>query len=65
MRIALEELYVNKNNLEPHFLINFKECMTLRMDADYGLIYSDGSAKRVVSLAEEFLKKAKEIGSKR
>jgi len=55
LSIALEALYVDKNKLEPRFCTNFKEAMLLRMEADYGLTYSQNSANRTIKAAEEFL----------
>lgn len=34
---------------------NFRDCMALRQDADYGLVYSESSAKGAVRWAKDFL----------
>ncbi|MEK6981362.1 MAG: HEPN domain-containing protein [Candidatus Micrarchaeota archaeon] len=58
---ALEELYVLTNKIEPRLSRNFRECMISRMDADYGLAYSDRSAEHIIKVAKEFLQKSKEL----
>ena len=57
--IALKELY--KNQLESELIQNFDEAMTLREEADYGLIFSEEGATSIVNNAEKFLNRVKEI----
>lgn len=59
--IALQELYVDTNKIEPMLSRNFRECMISRMDADYGLTYSEGSAEHMFKIAKEFLEKSQEL----
>lgn len=61
LAIALLELYVEKDKLERRYFHILSEAMNLREDADYGLVYSETSAKKLVSDAKDFLSKAKEI----
>ncbi len=58
---AIEEFYVNKNKMEPSLLRAAKETMDLREDADYGLVYSEDSAGKVVHTAELFVSKTIEL----
>ncbi len=53
--VALIELYVKKDLLDPEMADNFEICMNLRHDADYGLIYDQESAETAVNYAESFL----------
>jgi len=57
--VALRELF--KNLLESELIENFEEAMSLREEADYGLIFSEEGATSIVNNAEKFLKKVKEI----
>lgn len=57
--VALKELFVNQLELET--IQNFSEAMSLREEADYGLVFSEEGAKSIVENAENFLKKTKEI----
>ena len=57
--VALRELFSNK--LEVGLIQNFEEAMSLREEADYGLIFSEEGATNVIDSAEGFLNKAKEI----
>jgi uncharacterized protein (UPF0332 family) len=57
--VALRELY--KNQLESELIQNFEEAMSLREEADYGLVFSEEGATNIVNNAEKFLKKVKEI----
>lgn len=61
LSIALKSLYVDENLLEPKHFKHFRDCMDLRQDADYGLIYSEKSAEEVVEWADGFLTEAKRI----
>jgi len=57
--VALTELF--SNELEEDAIRSFEEAMSLREEADYGLIFSEEGATEVINNAERFLKKAKEI----
>ncbi len=61
LSIALKELFVNGNLIEAKHYERFRDCMNLRQDADYGLLYSDKSAEEVVLWAREFLAEAKKM----
>jgi len=58
LSIALRALY--ENVMDARHFEHFRDCMNLRQDADYGMIYSDKSARTVVDWATEFLKAARE-----
>jgi len=57
--VALRELF--KNLLESELIENFEEAMSLREEADYGLIFSEEGATSIVNNAGKFLNKVKEI----
>jgi uncharacterized protein (UPF0332 family) len=57
--VALRELF--RNQLEFEIIQNFEEAMSLREEADYGLVFSEEGATSIVGNAEKFLKKVKEI----
>lgn len=57
--VALREIY--KNQLESELIQNFEEAMSLREEADYGLVFSEEGATSIVNNAEKFLKKVKKI----
>ncbi len=61
LSIALKALFVDANEMEAGQFEHFRDCMALRKDADYGLIYSDKSAEEVVRWAREFLAAAGKI----
>jgi len=50
-----------QNQLESELIQNFDEAMSLREEADYGLIFSEEGATSIVNNAEKFLKRVKEI----
>jgi uncharacterized protein (UPF0332 family) len=56
--IALKELYVKENNLDPEMVENLELCMNLRHEADYGLTYHQESAEIAIKYAEDFLNNA-------
>jgi uncharacterized protein (UPF0332 family) len=56
--VALRELF--KNQLEFETIQNFEEAMSLREEADYGLVFSKEGATSIVNNAEKFLNKVKE-----
>lgn len=57
--VALRELFGNQ--LESELIENFEEAMSLREEADYGLIFSEEGATSIVNNAGKFLNKVKEI----
>ena len=57
--VALKELF--KNELPPKILQDFDEAMNLREEADYGLVFSEEAATRIVTNATKFLERTKEI----
>jgi uncharacterized protein (UPF0332 family) len=61
LSIAIRALFVDSSELEARQLEHFRDCMALRKDADYGLVYSDKSAEEVVGWAREFLSAARKL----
>ena len=61
LSIAIKALFVDESKLEKRHFERFRDCMSLRQDADYGSIYSDKSAEEVARWAGEFLTEAKKI----
>jgi uncharacterized protein (UPF0332 family) len=59
LSIALKALFMDTGILEGKHLTRFRDCMSLREDADYGLAYSESSSKAALGWAREFLKDAK------
>ena len=59
--VALKTLFVDAALLESKHFTNFRDCMDLRHDADYGLVYSESSARNAAEWATEFLKEARKI----
>lgn len=57
--IALRELFGNQ--VESELIQDFEEAMSLREEADYGLIFSERGATSIVNNAERFLGRVKEI----
>jgi uncharacterized protein (UPF0332 family) len=57
--VALRELF--RNQLEFEIIQNFEEAMSLREEADFGLVFSEEGATSIVDNAEKFLNKVKEI----
>jgi len=58
---ALKHLFVDAEILEQRHYLNFRDCMMLREDADYGLVYSADSTDGAISWASEFLQKARDV----
>ena len=61
LSVALKALFVDGNLLEAVHYERFRDCMNLRQDADYGMIYSEKSAGEVALWAREFLSEAKKL----
>jgi len=59
--IALRHLYVNTGELPAYFIEALQKGKALREDADYYDDWSKVGASEMLSLAEEFLNKAKEL----
>ena len=59
--VALKALYVDENAMEEKHFNRFRDCMALRHDADYGMVYSAESSKEVVKWAGEFFEMAKAL----
>jgi len=57
--VALRELF--KYELELELIQSFEDAMSLREEADYGLVFSKEGATSVVNGAEKFLNKVREI----
>ncbi len=55
LTVALKALFIDSGLLEERHYNQFRDCMNLRQDADYGMIYSEASAKETVEWAKEFL----------
>jgi len=60
---ALDKLS-EKGLIESVVVEQFKSCMEAREDADYRHVYSEEEASRTVKIAEEFLKKMREVSKK-
>ncbi len=61
LSIALRALFIDSGTLENKHSDHFRDCMDLREDADYGMIYSEQSALKAVEWAAEFLNDAKKV----
>ncbi|PIO06645.1 hypothetical protein COT29_00065 [Candidatus Micrarchaeota archaeon CG08_land_8_20_14_0_20_59_11] len=59
LSIALKTLFVDEGVLEAKHFNRFRDCMGLREDADYGMVYSDASAGDAVRWAREFFEEAR------
>ncbi|MFH1785771.1 MAG: HEPN domain-containing protein [Candidatus Micrarchaeota archaeon] len=53
LSVALRNLFANR--LEEKYFNNLRDCMALREDADYGLIYSELSSKQALTWARDFI----------
>lgn len=58
---ALRELYVKTGRLDLESFEDLRNAMDLREEADYGMVFSEASAKLVVEQAEQFLSTVKRI----
>lgn len=61
LMVAFKALYVDEKIIEKKFLDHFSEAMDLREAADYESTFSEESAEEILSNAEEFLKKTREV----
>ena len=59
LRMALKNLFVNKNLLETSFLDDYDIAKDLRENADYQSEFSKENAEKLVEKAEKFLNKVK------
>jgi len=59
--VALEALFVKTGIMNSHFMVIFKNSMSLRENADYSSSFSKESALLNISYALEFLEMAKKI----
>jgi uncharacterized protein (UPF0332 family) len=64
LSIALKALFIDAGTLEKRHFDRFRDCMGLREDADYGLVYSEASARSALEWSKEFLAAADSIISK-
>jgi uncharacterized protein (UPF0332 family) len=58
---ALRELFVKTGKLEEEMLDELENAMSLREEADYGLVFSEESAKEVIRNAGEFINTVRKI----
>jgi len=56
---ALRELF--RNTMEPELFDAFEQGVDLREEADYSMIYSEGSAEELIGNAQRFLLEARRI----
>lgn len=61
LQIAIEELFVKENLIDPDYLKFFEDAMGLREAADYESVFSKEGARRAIEGAEKFLSAAREI----
>ena len=61
LSVALKALFVDGNRMQSVHYERFRDCMNLRQEADYGMIYSEKSAEEVAEWASEFLAEAKRL----
>jgi len=55
LSVALEALFVNTGQISDRYIRIFRNCMSLRENADYSCSFSDESAFLSISNAQEFL----------
>jgi uncharacterized protein (UPF0332 family) len=58
---ALDVLFVKTGKLPTDLLLAFEDGMDLREEADYGMIFSEGSASDLITDAKAFLEKVRSI----
>jgi len=61
LRISLEVLYVATGKLDEKFVDAFQTAKMMRENADYEDSFSEIGASKLVAIAQEFLKEAKNI----
>ena len=61
LSLAARELFVKRGRLEEKFVQKFEDAMDLREEADYGLEFSEGGARKVLVDVEDLSRKAKRI----
>lgn len=61
LSVALKNLFIDSGILGRKHYERFRDTMSLRKDADYGLIYSESSAKASIEWAREFLEDARNV----
>ncbi len=61
LSVALKNLFIDSGILGRKHYERFRDTMSLRKDADYGLIYSESSAKASIEWAREFLEAARDV----
>ncbi|MBI2079836.1 HEPN domain-containing protein [Candidatus Micrarchaeota archaeon] len=61
LSIAIKALFIDALTLETKHYDHFRDCMNLREDADYGLVYSENSARTALDWAKDFLNSTKII----
>lgn len=61
LRMALKNLFVDNNLLEPSFLDAYDMAKELRENADYKSEFSEENAKKLVNKAKKFLSKTKKL----
>lgn len=61
LRVALETLFVNSGKLPEKFIDALQTAKTMRENADYEETFSESSAKKLVSVAREFLEAAQKL----
>ena len=58
---ALGELFMKTGQLDRESYENLKNAMDLREEADYGMVFSEASAREVAGNAGDFMHRVKEI----
>lgn len=59
--VALVELYVDRGELAADITESFQEAMDMREHADYGFIYNDQTAQKIIKNADNFIKIARKL----
>ena len=59
--VALQELFVDRGNLDADYVESFRNSMRLRETADYRSDFSEEGALLVIEEAERLLRRAQEI----
>jgi len=61
LRVAIEALFVSSGKISEKFVDAFQTAKTMRENADYEENFSQSGARKLVSLAEEFLLAAEQL----